>query len=305
MDVLAIGECMVELSTEDGRCSLAYGGDTFNTAIYCAREGVTSGFATALGAGDPYSAAILELARSEGVVTDVALSVAGRLPGLYAIDIDAAGERRFFYWRESSPARQLFELAEAEKVIAAMRAAKWVYFSGITLGIYSDDGLSRFHAALEAARAAGTKIAFDGNWRPALWGGDIDHARAVYRRFLSLAHLLLPSADDEKLLWGVASEAEALDALNEHGVTEIVMTCGAGDVLLRAGGRQARLPLQERVQPVDTTAAGDSFNAAYLAARIKGLSPEAAVERGQALARHVIGHRGAIVPRGAVVPRGA
>ncbi|MBZ8134989.1 sugar kinase [Afifella sp. IM 167] len=296
--VLAIGECMVELLKEaGGGCGLRYGGDTFNTAVYLAREGVAAGYATALGEGDPFSEAILDLARAEGVATDAVLTVPGRLPGLYAIDIDAAGERRFFYWRQNAPARQLFELDGAERVVEAMASAEWVYFSGITLGIYSDTGLSCFHDALEAARAAGTKIAFDGNFRPALWGGDIERAREVYRRFLPLASLLLPSGDDERLLWGLGEGDDVAGRLAGYGAEEVVMKNGGGEIVLWADGCARTIDLPERVAPVDTTAAGDSFNAAYLAARIAGLSPEEAVARGDALARHVIMHRGAIVPR--------
>jgi len=298
VSVLAIGECMVELSKEaDGSCGLRYGGDTFNTAVYLSREGVSAGYATALGEGDPFSGAILDLARAEGVATDAVLAVPGRLPGLYAIDIDEAGERRFFYWRQNAPARQLFELDGAERVEEAMREADWVYFSGITLGIYSEAGLARFHAALKAARAAGTRIAFDSNYRPALWGGDAERARAVYRRFLPLASLLLPSGDDERLLWGLGAQDDVLDVLAEFGAEETVMKHGGGEIVLRAEGRESKIALAERVTPVDTTAAGDSFNAGYLAARIRGLAPEEAVACGQALARHVIMHRGAIVPQ--------
>jgi hypothetical protein len=53
----------------------------------------------------------------------------------------------------------------------------------------------------------------------------------------------------------------------------------------------------EVVQPIDTTAAGDSFNAAYLAARLNGENPVAAATAAHGLAGQVIRHRGAIMPR--------
>src|SRR5947209_8296139 len=110
--VVAIGEVMVELArANDGRYSLAFGGDTFNTAVYLARSGVPVAYATALG-DDSYSDGVLAMATAEGVASDLVIRVAGRMPGLYVIETDSAGERRFYYWREMSPARELFELPD-------------------------------------------------------------------------------------------------------------------------------------------------------------------------------------------------
>src|SRR5919197_114849 len=102
--LVAIGEVMVELTRgPDGRYSLAYGGDTFNTAVYLARAGVAVAYATALG-DDPYSDGAMSLAAAEGVATDLVMRVSGRMPSLYLIETDSAGERHFHYWRETSPA---------------------------------------------------------------------------------------------------------------------------------------------------------------------------------------------------------
>jgi 2-dehydro-3-deoxygluconokinase len=50
---------------------------------------------------------------------------------------------------------------------------------------------------------------------------------------------------------------------------------------------------------VDTTAAGDSFNGAYLAALLAGGSEADCLAGGHAMAAKVIGHPGAIIPRDA------
>src|SRR5205085_8043951 len=107
--VVAVGEAIIELTRQDGRLALDCGGDTFNTAIYLARAGLDVAYATALG-DDPYSETIVAMAKSEGIKTDLMLRVPGRLPGLYMIETDAKGERRFRYWRGEAPARELFEL---------------------------------------------------------------------------------------------------------------------------------------------------------------------------------------------------
>src|SRR4051812_46719730 len=114
--IACVGEVMIEMARgNDGRFGLACGGDTFNTAVYLARGGLPVSYASALG-DDRFSDNILAMAAAEGVATDLVLRVPGRLPGLYLIETDAAGERSFSYWRENSPARELFELPDWSRV---------------------------------------------------------------------------------------------------------------------------------------------------------------------------------------------
>jgi 2-dehydro-3-deoxygluconokinase len=299
--VISIGECMVELARgDDGRFTLACGGDTFNTAVYLARAGVGVDFATRLG-DDPYSAGILDLARSENVGTALISVAKGRMPGLYMIET-TGGERTFWYWRDRAPARELFDHPQAQAAIAAMRTAAAVYLSGVTLSLYGPGALDRFAVALMEARGAGTRIVMDSNYRPRGWGGDAARAREVFRRFWSLADIALPTFDDEAALWGDAEPAATVERLAALGVPEIVVKRGAEGALVAAGGVVAPAPCPAIVAPVDTTAAGDSFNAGYLAARIAGAAPRDAALTGHRLAQIVIQHRGAIVPRAVTQP---
>jgi 2-dehydro-3-deoxygluconokinase len=295
--IIAIGEAMIELAREaDGRFVLGFGGDTFNTAIYLARCGAATAYATALGQ-DSYSDAILERAAAEGIATNLVLRIADRNPGLYLIETDADGERRFHYWREASPARQLFELPGWDRIAEEIVAAQFIYLSGITLSLYSNIGLGRLLAALEFARERGARIALDSNWRPRNWRGDEQRARAVFGEALKRADLALPTFDDEAKLWGDGTPAATIERLTGFGVTEIVVKNGPKPAVILANGTTREVPVPRVMKPVDTTAAGDSFNAAFLAARLKGEDVETAVLAGHKLAAQVIGYRGAILPR--------
>ena len=303
--VVAIGECMVELSrASDGRFSLAFGGDTFNTAVYVARLGIPIAYATRLG-DDPYSAGIVALGQEEGVDTSLIVQVPGRNAGLYLIETAANGERSFHYWRDRAPARELFDTPQsAAAVVAAMQSARLVYFSGITLSLYADAALERFWQALAEARAAGATIAFDGNFRPRGWDGGspagFERARATYRRFLSLVDIALPSIDDEAKLWGDGSAEDCFERLQRLGVRDIVLKCAEHGAIVSTGNghryEQTHVPVPAVVAAVDTTAAGDSFNAAYLASHLKGRAAPDAAALGHRLAAVVVSHRGAIVP---------
>jgi len=294
---VCVGEVMIELSRGgDGRFAIACGGDTFNTAVYLARAGIATAFATALGQ-DPYSDGILALFAAEGVSQEAVLRVSGRLPGLYLMDLDAAGKRQFNFWREEEPARELFELPDWNRVAASLIAAKLIYFSGITLSLYSNIGLGRFLAVIEAARQNGGKVAFDANFRPRDWKGDLARTRTVFMEALKRVDIALPAYDDEAVLWGDPSPEATVERLQAFGIAEIVVKNGPNSALVAAQGRREFVPVPEVVVPVDTLAAGDGFNAGYLAARLAGDQPMTAAAAAHRLAGQVIRDRGAIMPR--------
>jgi 2-dehydro-3-deoxygluconokinase len=299
--VICVGEVMVELARgADNRYGLSFGGDTFNTAVYLARAGIAAAYATALG-DDPYSDRLMSLAAAENVNGDLIMRVAGRMPGLYLIETDDKGERKFYYWRDTSPARELFELPDWARIAEALLSARLVYFSGVTLSLYSNTGLGRFLAALELARKRGVIVAFDGNFRPRGWKGDLARTRTVFTEALKRVDIALPTFEDEAMLWGDANPEATVARLQAFGIGEIVVKNGSESALVADKSGREYVPVPQVVDPVDTTAAGDSFNGGYLAARLKGEAPVAAAQAAHTLAAEKIRHRGAIMPRAAGV----
>lgn len=297
--VACLGECMVELRTRpDGLLARAFGGDTLNTAVYLARLGVPVDYVTALG-DDDFSADMLRAWEAEGVGTRHVRRIPGCLPGLYVIETDAAGERRFLYWRDSAPVRRLFDEAHGEETAAALSDAGVVYLSGITLSLFAGPARARLFAALEAVRAGGAGIAFDTNFRPRGWPDPVE-ARGAYERMLGLSDLVLAGCEDIAALTGEGAPEAVFAWLDRAGVAEAVVKLAQPGCLVRIGGRVEEVPVSETVTPVDTTAAGDSFAAGYLAGRLAGRDPEASARQGHGLAGAVIAHPGAIIPREAM-----
>ena len=295
--VVCIGEATIELRRgPDGRFSLSCGGDTFNAAIYLARAGIAVSFATALG-DDPYSEALVSLAAAEGVGCDLILRVPGRLPALSMIDADPAGKPRSFDWHEAAPARELFEFPQWSRVAEGLVAARLIYFSGITLSLYSNVGLGRFLAVVELARQKGVKTAFDCNFRPRCWNGDLSRARTVFIEALKRTDIALPAYDDEAVLWGDPSPESTLERLRAFGIAEAAIKNGPNSVLVATAGEQEFVPVPTTVEAVDSSGVGDAFNAGYLAARLVGQNPVTAATAGHRLAGEVIRHPGAIMPR--------
>ena len=280
---------MVELAREAGgeRYCLGYAGDSFNTAVYLARGGVQVSYLTRLG-DDPHSDGIIAALAEEGIDSGLVARDAGRSVGLYLIDNDAAGERQFSYWRENSPARSLFDAKPALPV------PDLFYFTGITLAV-ARSGVEILGEVLSQLRSAGARVAFDPNYRPLLWQS-VQQARDHYRMVLPLCDLVLPTLDDDRALWGFESAGESQAFYSGFGAGEVVVK---GDALVASSWQSGELRERqaEPVAAIDTTGAGDSFNAGYIAARLAGEAPEDALARAQALAAEVVQHRGAIMPR--------
>lgn len=301
--VVSFGECMIELNGEAfGTMRQTYGGDTFNTAVYLARcgrrQGLRVGYASAVG-DDALSDGLLARWAAEGVDIELVRRIPGRLPGLYQITVDARGERHFSYWREQAAVRAYFDTpttpleAQADGIDA-------LYLSGISLAILPPAARERLLVLAQRLRARGAMVAFDNNYRPRLWA-DAATAREAYRRFYDLASVALVTLDDEMALWGEADAALQLQRTLGMGCSEVVVKRGAAATLVRAAGAAVIEVPTERVEKVvDTTAAGDSFGGAYLAARLAGAAPDAAARAGNRLAARVVQHRGAVIAESAM-----
>ena len=295
----AIGECMIELVDGGaGRLALGFGGDSLNTSVYLARLGQRVNYVTALG-DDPYSADMVAAWRAEGVGTELVERLPGRLPGFHTVKTDAAGERSFYYWRSAAAARDVFAEGDAEARLAALARHDVVYLTLISLSILDAGSRARLLAALRVARAGGTRIAFDSNYRPRGWP-EPEAARRATAEIHPLVDIALPSLDDERALFGDATADAVIRRITGQGPAEIVVKDGPGPCRIEAPEGGFEVPAERVARVVDTTAAGDAFNAAYLARRLAGGDPEAAARAGHRLAAVVIGHRGAVIPAAAM-----
>jgi 2-dehydro-3-deoxygluconokinase len=299
--VYAIGECMIELQRSVGAPGMDYrfGGDTLNAAVYMARlldpAKVRVAYVTGLGV-DGMSAEMLASWEQEGIDTRCVQRLPERLPGIYMIETDPDGERRFHYWRKDSAARHWLEAPEAGKVLLQLAAARMVYLSGISLAILSPADRELLIAALAQCRARGGCVVFDNNYRPRLWES-AQAAADVYRRVLAHTDIALLTLDDEQAIYGRETARDVVERTRSHGVKEVVVKCGAAPCVVWADGQLHEVAPEPVQDVVDTTAAGDSFGAAYMAARLSGQDPAGAARAGHKLAGTVIRHRGAIIAR--------
>lgn len=294
--VVCIGECMVELAPADvpGTFRMGFAGDTLNTAWYLRRSlGADHGvdYLTAIGT-DRVSDQMHAFFQNAGLGTAHVQRHADASVGLYMIHL-SEGERSFSYWRSQSAARNLAR--DGDKVAQALQGAAMAYLSGITLAILPQTDRARLLQILRAFRATGGRVVLDPNLRPALWPDTHTMCSAI-QQAAAVSDIVLPSFEDETA-WFADSDPRA--------TAERYAACGASTVIVKNGGDPVlgfdhgaihTHPTVPVADVVDTTAAGDSFNAGFLARHLTGHPLQDAVAHGCALAARVVQARGALVP---------
>ncbi|MEL6678403.1 MAG: sugar kinase [Pseudomonadota bacterium] len=299
--IACIGECLIELSAyspADQSARVAIAGDTLNTAVSLKRllgAAAEVSYVTAVGT-DRFSDQMVAEMEAEDLRTDHVVRHPDRIPGLYAIELDAEGERSFRYWRSEAAARTLFsEVGDLD----LLKDYDVLYLSAISLAILPEAVRWDVVRACAARRAAGATVVFDSNYRPRLWSS-AEAARDVLAAMWEATSIALPSHDDEQLLYPDELAAETLVRVagSDPG-REVALKRGAEGPLLWKDGPQPAALYARAERVVDTTGAGDGFNAGYLAARLSGADPAEAARAGHAHAMHVIATPGAIPPKAA------
>lgn len=289
MRAVVIGECMVELARRpDGAYRRGFAGDAYNTAVHLktCRPGTLVQFVSATGQ-DETSAAMRAAWRANGVDEALSPALPGASPGLYLVDTDADGERRFSYRRGQSAARRWAEVVDWQRLAGADLA----FFTGVSLAILPPG--ARAEALRKLAGLGPTRIAFDPNLRPSLWedaGAMIEACRAA----IALVDVVLPSADDARRLFGHGEAEDWARKFLDLGPSEVAITLGGEGALVAGRGVPASRICAPAAVIVDTSGARDAFNGAYLAARLDGAPQDVAAAAGLALAAKVVARPGAL-----------
>ena len=293
---------MVELSGQPFTAMQQnYGGDSMNTAIYLkklAGNEVSVNYVTAMGT-DPLSHALITKWQGHHINTDSVLLNHDKQPGLYMIQNDASGERTFQYWRSDSAAKYLVQHPDFNKVLTTLAQVDAIYLSGISLAILSEQDCHTLLSHLARLKQQGIKIIYDSNYRPALWSNKM-HCHLANNKAYALADLALVTFDDEAQLWGDSSVAQCTERLHQQGAHEVIVKLGADGCQYSKKHTDNSITVElfstiKIATVVDTTAAGDSFNAGFLAQWLTGQPIKQCAQAGNLLAAQVIQKRGAIV----------
>ena len=301
-NIAVIGECMIELQKSGEFLTQKFGGDTLNTALYLARltkhTAIKTSYITALGR-EGFSQNMIDSWSKEAIDTQHILRFENKQPGMYYIETDDTGERSFYYWRNDAAAKYMFDQAESAQLIETLSTFDAVYLSGITLAILTEQGREQLFTLLGKLKANGNKVIFDNNFRPKLWES-VEEAQQAYLKTLSFCDIALLTFDDEQDLFGDDNIEQCIARTQGQGVKEIAIKRGSKDCVVVEEDSIQYVATKPVDKVVDTTAAGDSFSAGYLAKRLNGHSAKDSALSGHKVAGTVIQYRGAIIPSNAM-----
>jgi 2-dehydro-3-deoxygluconokinase len=274
-DIVALGEPLVELSaTEMGPLSsvthfkVGCGGDTSNFAVAACRLGGRAGYISRVGE-DPFADILYDCWKKEGVDCSKVTRDRGGATGIYFTSRES-GCHHFTYYRQHSAASRM---EPDDLPVEYIRKARWLHVSGISQAI-SSSAAKTVDLAVDAAREAGLVISYDPNLRLKLW--PLEKARAAIRRMAARADVLLPSYEDALAL----TEEKRPEAIVSHylslGCRLVILKMGADGALLgekssadRCGAKIEKISAFS-VEVVDASGAGDTFDAAFVVARLEG-----------------------------------
>ncbi len=291
-DLIGIGEAMVELYADQklgtaNHLQKSYGGDVLNSLVHASRIGLKTGFISRVG-NDPFGQALLETWQSEGLDISQAPLVDGE-NGVYFISLSADAEREFTYRRAGSAASQL-QISDLDPTY--ITSSKILLLSGITQAISSSATDTTLEAA-KIARQHQVLVAFDPNYRPKLWEsrGGLEAARAACQALLPLVDILLPSSPNDLAVLQTEDQTDLLELAKI-----VAVKCGQAGALVKHNAQIRTVPAQT-VPVLDTTGAGDAWNAAFLSQWLISGNVLDAAQAANAYAAIKIQSRGAIPPR--------
>lgn len=298
-NVVVMGECMVEFSPNNtGMLNQSFAGDVYNTAVYLNRltdKATNVSILTAVG-NDDISHKMLSAFAAEDIDNSMVLVSDNATVGAYLIETDESGERSFVYWRGNSAAKSMMEDTALSEELLSQNKASVFYFSGISIAIINKEDREKFWQMITKLKTLGIQIVFDSNYRPRLWDNE-QEAVIQFNQALEVSDVVFAGVEDFDLLYKINSFDAAGEFLQQFDIKEVIIKNGSKGVVSISSGQVNFSPVVPVDKVVDSTSAGDSFNGAYLAAKINGQGVEEAVKFASKIAALVIQHSGAIIDK--------
>lgn len=295
MKIAILGECMIEFSKGlEEEYHKSFAGDTFNTAYYLKQinKKVNIEYITGIG-NDSISNDFLNYLKYHEINANYIERIKNKTLGLYLINTDN-GERSFSYWRDTSAAKKLFDTKNLFKFKRDFLTFDMIYFSAITLAILSKKGRKNLFKILKEAQNNGVKIAYDSNYREKLYKNKKESIKQ-HNKALKYCSIFLPSLEDEQKREKNINYKDIILRCLKHGEKEIIIKNGSKSIIYYHNKKVKKFSIKKVKNVVDTTAAGDSFNGAYLANRLAKRSVIDSIKIASRVAKKVILSRGAII----------
>jgi 2-dehydro-3-deoxygluconokinase len=295
LEIVSLGEPMAEFcATTLGKLNevelfkRGWGGDTSNFIITAARLGCRAGYICRIG-NDVFGASFLEIWSREGIDTSHVIIEEGGFTGVYFISLLPNGKHDFTYLRKNSAASHLSPEDLDEGYI---KGIAFLHSSGITAAI-SRSCRDAVFKAFEMAKSHGVNTSFDINFRPKLWSAS--EAIPTIQALIKMTDVLFASLEDLSLLYGFSDFEEAANAIMKIGPKIMVIKLGEKGCLVKTRD-STMIGEPFNVEVVDTTGAGDAFDAAFVTGLLRNWGLEKTISFANAVGALTTTGLGAVAP---------
>lgn len=297
--VACLGEVLIDFIAEEKEShgSLASfrkypGGAPANVAVGISRLGVNCGFIGKVGA-DTLGAFLKASLKKNGVNIEGLMDTKEAPTALAFVSRSKTGERHFLFYRD--PCADIL-LTEDDLHLDWLRRIKYLHVGGVSLT--RNPSRQTTLRAIEIARKNGAVITLDPNLRLDLWSGGVHECRKILQKVLAKTDIFLPSQHELLLIMDTKQLDDALSRTHELGPHTICLKCGGDGSRISTKTAKGQFDQFSQkaldVNVVDTTGAGDGFNAGLIAGLVKGMNIREAVRQGTAVASLVITKIGAM-----------
>ncbi|MEM2091888.1 MAG: sugar kinase [Candidatus Bathyarchaeia archaeon] len=298
-DIVGIGEALIDfIATEPVSYLEAsafrkfFGGAPMNTLVGVVRLGLTAGAITVVG-DDPFGHFLLKELRDNGVdVSRVRVKGNVRTTLAFVANDPETGERTFIFYRSPWVKGTSVDSLSPEDIdYDYISSAKILHVSGFSLS--ENPTRKAVLSAIKHARRMGVKVSFDPTLRLDVWRSERT-LRRLYSAVLKLSDIATFSREEAEFIFGTSSPDEAADKALKYGVSVVGIKLGDRGALVKTwDGRRIYEPAF-KVKPIDTTGAGDGWNAGLLVGLIRGWDLERCVKVANAIGALVVTKHGAI-----------
>ena len=293
INVCSIGEAMIEISNiKNSLYNQSFAGDTLNFCNYLDKKKLNAFFLSAIGKSE-INQSLLEFVKSKNISTKYIKQINQFEVGLYLIKNKDNGEKQFFYWRDESAAKQYFNNIDFLNLYKELKNFDYIYFSGITLSIIHISKLNNFIKLLKLLKSKKIKIVFDFNIRPSRWNKK--NLNIFLDSVLKFVDICFLSGEDMNN-WKNKNNIKSYEQIvRKYKIKHSIFRKNAKFTYVFLNKTRYVFKNKLLKTVVDTSGAGDGFNAAYLSNFIVNNDPVLALKAGSSLGSKIVMKKGAIV----------
>ena len=291
--ICAIGECMMELSNaKNAFYSQSISGDTLNFSSYLDKNIFDTSYFTAVGKSE-ISKRVIRFLQKQKIKTNLVSQISSHEIGLYLIENSKVGEKIFYYWRDNSAAKFFFNNQNIKKYQNQLKKFQYVYFSGITLSLFDNNNFHKFLSLIEFLKRKQIKIIFDFNIRIKRWSKK--KLFSYFSKALPFVDILFASGEDLNFLKGSASLKTFISLIQKYNIKHGIYRNNARFNYSFYKDEKYFIKNKFKNKVIDTSGAGDGYNATYISNFIKYNNPQKALHAASEVGAKIIMKKGAIV----------